>query len=292
MPPLILYNPVLAYETGEDSCAPWFDAAARPARSVHPRARGLGPERGDQRRRALGGAGRRPATRAADPDEHVDRPARAARRRGARARHLRGLRRHPGDAQQPDRRDGPARLPRLALDLAARHPDRQPPRLPGAARQHHRDAAAPGAARSPAPARRSSSTSRAGRSWLFAPHRARGLRPRGVRRAGPVRADARRDGGCLVKLGCKGPVAKCNVPLRGWVNGIGGCPNVGGICMACTMPGFPDKYMPFMEAEPAAACCTSRTARFAYGPVVGTSASARSAALRRRAAPGGGPGAS
>jgi hydrogenase small subunit len=54
---------------------------------------------------------------------------------------------------------------------------------------------------------------------------------------------------CLVKLGCKGPVVKCNVPLRGWVNGIGGCPNVGGICMACTMPGFPDKYMPFMDED-------------------------------------------
>ena len=54
---------------------------------------------------------------------------------------------------------------------------------------------------------------------------------------------------CLVKLGCKGPVVKCNVPIRGWVNGIGGCPNVGGICMACTMPGFPDKYMPFMEED-------------------------------------------
>ena len=34
------------------------------------------------------------------------------------------------------------------------------------------------------------------------------------------------------------------------MNGIGGCPNVGGICMACTMPGFPDKYMPFMDADP------------------------------------------
>ena len=52
-----------------------------------------------------------------------------------------------------------------------------------------------------------------------------------------------------MKLGCKGPVVKCNVPLRGWINGIGGCPNVGGICMACTMPGFPDKYMPFMDGD-------------------------------------------
>ena len=53
-----------------------------------------------------------------------------------------------------------------------------------------------------------------------------------------------------MKLGCKGPVVKCNVPVRGWQSGIGGCPNVGGICMACTMPGFPDKYMPFMERRP------------------------------------------
>ena len=33
---------------------------------------------------------------------------------------------------------------------------------------------------------------------------------------------------CIVKLGCWGPVVKCNVPKRGWINGVGGCPNVGG----------------------------------------------------------------
>ena len=44
---------------------------------------------------------------------------------------------------------------------------------------------------------------------------------------------------CLVKIGCWGPVVKCNVPKRGWMNGIGGCPNVGGICIGCTMPGLP-----------------------------------------------------
>ena len=55
------------------------------------------------------------------------------------------------------------------------------------------------------------------------------------------------DGRCLVKFGCKGPVVKCNVPARGWINGVGGCPNVGGICMACTMPGFPDKYLPLFD---------------------------------------------
>ncbi|GAA2277562.1 hydrogenase small subunit [Streptomyces ruber] len=52
---------------------------------------------------------------------------------------------------------------------------------------------------------------------------------------------------CLVKIGCWGPAVKCNVPKRGWINGVGGCPNVGGICIACTMPGFPDRFMPFMD---------------------------------------------
>ncbi|HWF55987.1 MAG TPA: hydrogenase expression protein HypE [Solirubrobacteraceae bacterium] len=79
-------------------------------------------------------------------------------------------------------------------------------------------------------------------------------------------ADSYGESGCLVKLGCKGPVVKCNVPVRGWVSGIGGCPNVGGICMACTMPGFPDKYMPFVEPD-LPAKLYARTARVAHGPL-------------------------
>jgi hydrogenase small subunit len=55
---------------------------------------------------------------------------------------------------------------------------------------------------------------------------------------------------CQVKIGCWGPVVNCNVPKRGWMGGIGGCPNVGGICIGCTMPGFPDKFMPFMDQPP------------------------------------------
>jgi hydrogenase small subunit len=41
---------------------------------------------------------------------------------------------------------------------------------------------------------------------------------------------------------------------------------VGGICMACTMPGFPDKYMPFMD-EAKKAKTTEIPARFTYGPI-------------------------
>jgi hydrogenase small subunit len=55
---------------------------------------------------------------------------------------------------------------------------------------------------------------------------------------------------CQVKIGCWGPVVNCNVPKRGWMHGVGGCPNVGGICIGCTMPGFPDKFMPFMDSPP------------------------------------------
>jgi hydrogenase small subunit len=72
---------------------------------------------------------------------------------------------------------------------------------------------------------------------------------------------------CMVKLGCKGPVVKCNVPIRGWQSGIGGCPNVGGICMGCTMPGFPDKYMPFMDEDTNAKASTA-LAKFTYGPLL------------------------
>jgi hydrogenase small subunit len=75
------------------------------------------------------------------------------------------------------------------------------------------------------------------------------------------------DGRCLVKFGCKGPVVKCNVPARGWINGIGGCPNVGGICMACTMPGFPDKYLPLMDTG-AKGKVVAAASRFAYGPLL------------------------
>lgn len=55
---------------------------------------------------------------------------------------------------------------------------------------------------------------------------------------------------CIVKLGCWGPVVNCSVAKRGWQNGIGGCANVGGICIGCTMPAFPEKFSPFMDAPP------------------------------------------
>jgi hydrogenase small subunit len=48
--------------------------------------------------------------------------------------------------------------------------------------------------------------------------------------------------------------------------GIGGCPSVGGVCIGCTMPGFPDKFMPFLEEPPGAQLST--TAVVMYGKTV------------------------
>ncbi len=55
---------------------------------------------------------------------------------------------------------------------------------------------------------------------------------------------------CLVEVGCWGPVVNCNITSRGAINHIGGCMNVGGVCIGCTMPGFPDKFAPFYKAPP------------------------------------------
>ena len=54
---------------------------------------------------------------------------------------------------------------------------------------------------------------------------------------------------CIVKLGCWGPVVQCNVGKRGWMGGIGGCPNVGGSWSATPCRDF-DKFMPFMNQPP------------------------------------------
>src|SRR6202041_1214401 len=72
----------------------------------------------------------------------------------------------------------------------------------------------------------------------------------------------------IVKLGCWGPVVNCNVPKRGWMAGIGGGPNGGGICIGCNKPGFPDKFMPFMDEPPGAK--VSGAAISVYGKTIRT----------------------
>ncbi len=57
---------------------------------------------------------------------------------------------------------------------------------------------------------------------------------------------------CLVEIGCWGPVVQCNITSRGFINHVGGCMNTGGICIGCTMPGFPDNFTPFYKKPPGA----------------------------------------
>ncbi len=103
--------------------------------------------------------------------------------------------------------------------------------------------------------------------WLFDRTVQEGCGRAGFAEQGEYATSLDDDRGCLVKLGCKGPVAKCNVPVRGWAGGIGGCPNVGGICIGCTMPGFPDQFSPFMQASPLGRASAAGR-QFTYGPIL------------------------
>ncbi|MCH9045199.1 MAG: hypothetical protein IIA40_03725 [SAR324 cluster bacterium] len=53
---------------------------------------------------------------------------------------------------------------------------------------------------------------------------------------------ARRFGeeGCLLRLGCKGPITHNTCPTARWNNGENWCVGAGGPCTGCSEPGFPD----------------------------------------------------
>jgi hydrogenase small subunit len=53
------------------------------------------------------------------------------------------------------------------------------------------------------------------------------------------------DEGCLVFLGCKGPVAQSDCHKRHWNNGVNWCIGSGAPCIGCTQPEFPDGVSPF-----------------------------------------------
>ncbi len=186
MPRVVIHNQVIAFEVGRGVHPGLVRRRGGQARPVRARHRGLDRQRGDQRRGPLDRLRRQPVQRPADHDQRVDRPARAEGGGGRRGRHLRDLRRDPGDEEQPDRRDGRARLPGLEVALEGRPAGHLHPRLPGAAGQHDRGADVPrvpprrdGAG---AGARRAAAAEVAVRA-----HRARGLQPRRLHRAGQLR---------------------------------------------------------------------------------------------------------
>jgi hydrogenase small subunit len=68
---------------------------------------------------------------------------------------------------------------------------------------------------------------------------------------------------CLVEVGCWGPVVQCNIVERGALRHHGGCMSQGGICIGCTMPGFPDKFSPFYQAPPGSFISTTAVPGYA-----------------------------
>lgn len=86
-------------------------------------------------------------------------------------------------------------------------------------------------------------------AWMFKSTVHRGCVRAGNYEEG-IFAEEYGDPECLVELGCWGPVVQCNMTSRGALGHNGGCMNTGGICIGCTMPGFPDSFAPFYEAPP------------------------------------------
>ena len=207
-PPVVIYNPLLAYETGDEFMRAWFEAAAGKLEPFIFVLEGSVPNEEISGDGYWATMGVDPAT--GDPISTctwIDRLApRAAV--GAGARHVRDVRRDPGDAKQPDRRDGAARLPRVELDAPA---------------STSRSSTCPAARRSPTTSPRRCCTSRCTSVGAGADDRRRRAWPpalavrrtvqQGCGRAGfaeqgefaQTPADHR---GCLVKLGCKGPVGE------------------------------------------------------------------------------------
>ena len=196
----------------------------------------------------------------------MDRPAGAeslGRRGGG---HVRHLRRHSRHAGQSDRRHGRARLSRLELAVEGRPSDRVRAGLSRYSPTTFRRRLLYLLYQAAGTAPMIPLDDKLRPTWLFGETVHDGCDRGGYYEAGQVRRGYGTPE-CLVKIGCWGPVVKCNVTKRGWMDGIGGCPNVGGICIACTMPGFPDKFMPFMDEPPGAQGLIEITGTV-YGPLI------------------------
>jgi len=58
------------------------------------------------------------------------------------------------------------------------------------------------------------------------------------------------DDGCLIELGCKGPLAHADCYERHWNNGVNWCIGAKAPCIACCEPDFPDEIAPFYAKLP------------------------------------------
>ena len=250
LPKVHLHNPVLAYENGDDFLKYWYQAEQGKLEPFVLVVEGSIPNEKIKKEGYWAALGTDPKTGQPIPTtDWIDRLAPKALAVVG-LRYVRDVRRNSRDAGQPDGRDGVGRLPRLGLEIKGWPADLYVPGCPvqpdnfmetvlyllyqvaGLAPMIPLD-------------------DQLRPTWLFGKTVHDGCDRAGYYEQGDF-AEVYGSPKCIVKLGCWGPVVNCNVPKRGWMAGIGGCPNVGGICIGCTMPGFPDKFMPFMDEPPGA----------------------------------------
>lgn len=75
--------------------------------------------------------------------------------------------------------------------------------------------------------------------------------------------------GCLLEIGCKGPIAHCDSFDRQWNNGTSWCIKAGAPCIACTEEGFPNCAVPFYERMEGVALPNITASADAIGGILG-----------------------
>ena len=217
MPKVVVHNQVIAYEVGDEFMQAWYDAEEGkldPFVLVH---RGLAPQREDQRRGPLG---RRSASNPENgqpitTNEWVDRlapKAAAVVRVGTCATYggIPAMKNNPTGAMGvPDylgwNWKSSAGLPVVCIPGCPAQPDNMTETLLYLALHLAGLAPAPELDEQLRP------------KWLFGRTVREGCNRAGFAEQGDFATEYGSDHRCLVKLGCKGPVVKCNVPVRGWV---------------------------------------------------------------------------
>ena len=120
LPKVHLHNPVLAYEVGDDFMKYWYQAAEGELDPFVLVLEGSVPNEDIKNEGYWAAMGTDTVTgQPITTNEWIDRLAPKAFAVVVR-RHLRHLRRHPRHGRQPDRRDGPGRLPGLEVEIDGR----------------------------------------------------------------------------------------------------------------------------------------------------------------------------
>ena len=218
MPRVVVHNPVLAYENGDEFMQAWYDAEAGKLDPFVLDPRGLASRTRRSTARATGPAmGVNPETgQPITTNEWIDRlapKAAAVVAVGTCATYggIPAMKNNPTGAMGlPDylgwNWKSKAGLPIVCIPGCPAQPD-----------NIDRDAAVPRASRSagmaPLPELDDAAAARSGCSG--APCARAATAPASTEQ-GNFATEYGDDHRCLVKLGCKGPVVKCNVPVRGW----------------------------------------------------------------------------